>query len=906
MSVKDEAVSTKQISTSVWHAMSADETVKKLSSSPKGLSTDEAQRRLQSFGPNELPAPNTVPVWRRFLRHFNDPLIMLLIAAAVISVLFHHYVDASVILAVVIINAVIGFVQEGKAEESLAALRSMLSPTARVLRDGERVILPVEDLVPGDVLLLEAGDRVPADARLMHARGVRVDEAVLTGESVPAEKHTAEVADDAALGERSSMLYSGTLMATGQATAVVVVTGSQTEMGHISTLLSDVEAITTPLLQQISRFGRLFTVFVLVMAAILFVFAVLIRDYAWVDALLVVIAVTVGVIPEGLTAVITITLAIGVRRMASRNAIVRRLPAVETLGATTVICTDKTGTLTRNEMSARSIITTAGEVQSEGVGYELRGTLEVQKGDDDEALAAAQYIARIGLLCNDAKLIEKEGQWRVDGDPMEGALLALGARAGLQDKELSGRYPRLDSVPFDAEHRFMATLHSDKESAVVCVKGAPEQLLALCSAQLAADTEQSEALDLAFWEAAIEAAASQGQRVLGFAVRKSTSSVKTLPLEEVNELTFVGIVGFIDPPREEAIRAVADCRSAGIAVKMITGDHAATAQAIAKQLSLADEIQVVTGPELDAISDDELPELANKVSVFARTTPEHKIRIVRALQSLEHTVAMTGDGVNDAPSLKQADIGVSMGRSGTEAAKQASVMVLADDNFASINAAVYEGRAVYDNIRKVIAWTLPTNGGEALAITLALLVGLTLPMTAPQILWINMITTVTLGLALAFELPERDLMLKPPRHRRESLVTRFMLWRIIVVSILFTIGAFGIFSWAHVSGYDVETARTMVVNLFCIMEICYLFNVRYMRTSSITLQGLRGTPAVWAAVVAVIVGQLLFTYAPWLNMIFESRPLMVFEWVILIMCGVVLITLLELEKWLLRRFELFQ
>ena len=411
---------------------------------------------------------------------------------------------------------------------------------------------------------------------------------------------------------------------------------------------------------------------------------------------------------------------------------------------------------------------------------------------------------------------------------------------------------------------------------------------------------------MAFWEAAIETAAAQGQRVLGFAVRKLTLPPEALPLEGVKELTFVGIIGFIDPPRYEAIRAVADCRSAGIAVKMITGDHAATAQAIAKQLCLADEIRAVTGPELDTITDEELPQLTKVVSVFARTTPEHKIRIVRALQSLGHTVAMTGDGVNDAPSLKQADIGVAMGRSGTEAAKQASVMVLADDNFASINAAVYEGRAVYDNIRKVIAWTLPTNGGEALTITLALLAGLTLPMTAPQILWINMVLTVTLGLALAFELPERDLMSRPPRKREESLVTSFMLWRIIVVSILFTIGAFGVFSWAHASGYDVETARTMVVNLFCVMEVFYLFNVRYMRTSSMSLQALRGTPAVWAAVVVVIIAQLIFTYSPWMHVIFESRPLALSEWFVLVMCGVVLMVLLEFEKWLLRRFSLFQ
>ncbi|NLB30711.1 MAG: HAD-IC family P-type ATPase [Alcaligenaceae bacterium] len=905
MTVKDGTASLKQVSTTAWHAVSADEALRELSSSSKGLSVNEARQRLHSYGPNALPPPITVPVWRRFLRHFNDPIIMLLLAAAVISMLFSHYIDAGVILAVVIINAIIGFVQEGRAEQSLSALRSMLSPTARVLRDGERVVLAVEELVPGDILLLDAGDRVPADARLLHARGVRIDESILTGESVPAEKSSEAVAADAVLGERSSMLYSGTLIATGQATAVVVVTGSQTEIGHISTLLSSVETITTPLLEQISRFGRLFTVFVLAMAAILFVFAVSVRDYGWIDALMVVIAVTVGVVPEGLTAVITITLAIGVQRMASRNAIVRRLPAVETLGATTVICSDKTGTLTRNEMSARSIVTTAGKVQAEGDGYVPVGNLEVQEGSAD-ALAAAQYLAGIGLLCNDAKLIEKDGQWRVDGDPMEGALLALAARSGFDATELHSRFPRLDSVPFDAGHRFMATLHSEAKGAVVCVKGAPEQLLALCSAQLAADTKQSEALDMAFWEAAIETAAAQGQRVLGFAVRKLTLPPEALPLEGVKELTFVGIIGFIDPPRYEAIRAVADCRSAGIAVKMITGDHAATAQAIAKQLCLADEIRAVTGPELDTITDEELPQLTKVVSVFARTTPEHKIRIVRALQSLGHTVAMTGDGVNDAPSLKQADIGVAMGRNGTEAAKQASVMVLADDNFASINAAVYEGRAVYDNIRKVIAWTLPTNGGEALTITLALLAGLTLPMTAPQILWINMVLTVTLGLALAFELPERDLMSRPPRKREESLVTSFMLWRIIVVSILFTIGAFGVFSWAHASGYDVETARTMVVNLFCVMEVFYLFNVRYMRTSSMSLQALRGTPAVWAAVVVVIIAQLIFTYSPWMHVIFESRPLALSEWFVLVMCGVVLMVLLEFEKWLLRRFSLFQ
>ena len=889
-----------------WHAIDAARALARLAADSGGLSPDEAARRLRAHGPNALPPPQRTPGWRRLLRQFNDPLILFLLAAAVVAALLAQYVDAGVIAAVVLVNAIVGFVQEGRAEQALSALRSMLAPSARVLRGGARATLAIEDLVPGDVLLLEAGDRVPADARLLRARGLRVDESVLTGESVPADKQIDPVAGDSGLGSRSSMLYSGTLVAAGQATALVVSTGRHTQIGRIGTLLGQVESLATPLLEQIARFGRVFTVFALIAAAVVFLFAVGARGYAWLDALMVVVALAVGVVPESLPAVITITLAMGVRRMATRNAIVRRLPAVETLGATTVICSDKTGTLTRNEMSARSVATIAGRAQADGSGYAPEGRLSALKGGDT-ALAAAQRVVRIGLLCNDAQLhAGDDGHWRVDGDPMEGALLALAGKVGFDGAAVRGARPRLDEVPFDAMHRFMATLHADAEGpgALVCVKGAPEQVLALSTSQSGADG-QEEPLQAAFWREAIDTAGADGQRVLGFAFRQLAQVPQGFAFEDVGGLVFAGIVGFIDPPREEAIRAVADCRAAGIAVKMITGDHAATAAAIAGQLHLADEIRVVTGQQLDGVADADLPDIAIAASVFARATPEHKLRIVRALQSRGHTVAMTGDGVNDAPSLKQADIGIAMGHKGTEAAKEASQMVLADDNFASIAAAVHEGRAVYDNIRKVVAWTLPTNGGEALAVLLAIAFGLALPMTPAQILWINMVLTVTLGLSLAFEPPEHGVMARPPRRRAAPLVSPFMLWRIGLVSVLFSAAAFGVFTWAQARGHDMHAARTMVVNTFCVLEIFYLFSVRYLHATSFSLRGLRGTPAVLWAIATVVLAQLAFTYLPWMHALFDSRPVPLLEGMVIVAIGATLLVLLEAEKWLLRRLDVF-
>lgn len=885
-----------------WHARPHEDVLQALSATADGLSSDEARRRLASLGRNELPAAPTVPLWRRLLRHFKDPLILFLLAAAVIALALGQIVDAVVIAAVVAINAIVGLVQEGRAEQAMSALRSMLAATARVLRDGARSEIPVAELVPGDVLLLEAGDRVPTDARVLRCRGVRIDEAVLTGESVPVDKLAEPVAVEADLGDRASMLYSGTLVASGQASAVVVATGADTEVGRIGTLLGGVDSLTTPLLAQMSQFGRRFTLLALALAAALFLFAIGFRDYAWLDALMIVVALAVGLVPEGLPAVITITLALGVRRMAARQAIVRRLPAVETLGATTVICTDKTGTLTRNEMVVRQLVTAAGDVSVNGDGYAPVGALMPAGGGS--AITAAIGVARIGLLCNDARLHEADGGWRIDGDPMEGALLALAGKARLDPAAIAERHPRLDEVPFDAKYRFMATVHGDGDGALVCVKGAPEQVLALSSTQLdaAGNTAPLQGGD---WQQAVDAAGAQGQRVLGFAFARLPRVPDSFAVGDVRELVFAGIAGFIDPPREEAIRAVADCRSAGIAVKMITGDHAATAGAIARQLQLADDPQVVTGRALDDVDDADLPALAERAHVFARSSPAHKLRIVRALQSRGHTVAMTGDGVNDAPALKQADIGIAMGHKGTEAAKEASEMVLADDNFASIAAAVHEGRAVYDNIRKVVAWTLPTNGGEALTVALAIVFGWVLPMTAPQILWINMVLTITLGLALAFEPPEPGVMQRPPRRRSASLISPFMLWRIALVSLLFTAGAFGMFAWAQRRGLDIATARTMVVNVFCVMEIFYLFSVRYLHGASLTWSGLRGTPVLRWAVAAVVVAQLAFTYVPWMNTVFGSGPVPLLEGVVIVLVGVAMLLVLEVEKRVLRRLGVF-
>lgn len=887
-----------------WHALGSQDVLGAFASSPAGLSTADAAARLREYGANELPAAKRRSPFIRLAAQFNNALIYFLLASAVLAALLGHHVDASVILVVVLVNAVLGAVQEGRAEQALAGLRTILAPSARVLRDGQRQTIAVQQLVPGDIVQLEPGDRVPADLRLLHSRSLLIDEAILTGESAVSEKLEDPSPFDAALGDRYSMAWSGTLVAAGQGTGVVVATGASSEIGGISLLLRSVEAPVTPLLRQINAFGRRFTGFSIAAAAVLLFFAIAFRDYAWLDALMIVVALAVSLVPESLPAVVTVTLAIGVRRMASRNAIVRRLPAVETLGATSIICSDKTGTLTRNEMSARRLITASGTYFIEGEGYTPWGRVTDVTGNPVQVSEPERKLMLSALLCNDARLHASAGALQMDGDPMEIALLAMAARAGMDADTLRSESPRLDEIPFDAQHRYMATLHREADgSDTLMVKGAPERVLAMCSHQFS--TAGTVPLDAAYWHDAVNLAGSAGERVLGFAWRKRETCSGRLGFSEVQGLTFLGLVGFIDPPRTEAVKAVADCCSAGIAVKMITGDHAATAAAIATQLGLGDRPEVVTGAQLDTVADSELPGIVDRATVFARTSPEHKLRVVRALQSRGAVVAMTGDGVNDAPSLKQADVGIAMGHKGTEAAKDAAEVVLADDNFASIVAAVHEGRTVYDNIRKVIAWTIPTNGGEALAIVVALFLGMTLPMTAAQILWVNLVLTITLGLVLAFEPPEPGVMTRAPRRANAPLLTSFMLWRIGFVALLFVAAVISVFTWALERGLDVATARTMVVNTLCVLEIFYLFSVRYLHGPSFSLQGLKGTPAVLAAVAGVLVAQLMFTYTPWMQQLFDTRAVPLLEGLVILGCGVMLLVILELEKALLRRLGWF-
>jgi magnesium-transporting ATPase (P-type) len=881
-----------------WHHVPVEAVLDELGTGRNGLSDSEAAARLAQQGYNELPQAPGRSAFRRFIAQFNNVLIYFLLVAAGAAFILGHVIDACVIVAVVVVNAVVGFIQEGRAERALEAMRSLIAPEATVVRDGRRQGVPVRDLVRGDLVLLEAGDRVPADLRLLRTRHLLIEEAVLTGESLAAEKSAGPVPADAALGDRQCMAFSGTLVAAGQGTGVVVETGIDSQIGRISSLLHSVEPLSTPLLRQIDGFAKRFTGFVLIGGALLFAFAVLVRGFDWVEALIAVVALAVGIVPEGLPAVITITLAIGVRRMAARNAVIRRLPAVETLGATSVICTDKTGTLTRNEMTARRVVTTTHELLVSGSGYAPEGVLQAKGGHDRAALDSAAAILRCGLLCNEADLRESNGQWMVNGDPMEGALIALAMKAGLGPTGVRAGWPRIDEIPFDAAHRFMATLHRDPAGGTVAfIKGAAEALFAMAATPI----------DLDFWNVRIAAAGAEGERVLAFGVKRFSAAKESLDFGDVADgVEFLGLVGFIDPPRVEAREAVAECRSASILVKMITGDHAATALAIARQLALDEHPQVLIGAEIERMSDAELQDKVDCTTVFARTSPEHKLRIVRALQSRGRIVAMTGDGVNDAPSLKQADVGTAMGIKGTEAAKEAAEMVLLDDNFASIVHAVKEGRTVYDNIRKVISWEIPTNGAETLAVVLAILVGFELPMSATQILWVNLILAATLGLVLAFEPPEPGVMQRSPRAAGAPLLSPFLIWRVVVVSVVLAAVSLGVFFYALGSGRDLETARTMVVNMFVVGEIFYLFNVRYLHVTSFTLRGATGTPPVLIAIGVLVVAQLLFTYAPFMNDLFGSRPLAVADGILLVAIGFGVMVLMELEKVLVRRAGLFR
>jgi calcium-translocating P-type ATPase len=853
------------------HAVSAADCPVSLAARPVGLTGPEAARRLAEHGPNRLPPVKSRGPVTRFLRQFHNVLIYVLIGAALVTGALQHWVDTGVILAVVLANAVIGFIQEGKAEAAMAAIRNMLAPKAAVLRDGLRVSVDGADLVPGDIVLLEAGDKVPADLRVIEARGLAAQEAILTGESVPVEKGQTPVAADAALGDRRSMLWSGTLVTQGTARGLVVATGQATEIGRIGGLLAGVEQLTTPLVSQIDHFTRWLSFLILLLAALLLAWGYFVIHMPFSDLFMAVVGVAVAAIPEGLPAVMTITLAIGVQAMARRNAIVRRLPAIEAIGSVSVICTDKTGTLTRNEMVVAAAQTATGSFAIAGEGYAPEGSITPAGDLGQLALAAA--------LCNDARLHRKDGVWAVEGDPMEGALLAFAAKVGGQQAA-----QRLDAIPFDSRHRFMAVLSEGASGRLTHVKGAPERVLRMCAG-----------LDHAHWHKLAETLAKRGLRVLAFAQRAETGE-QIDPKALEGGLSFLGLVGLIDPPRPEAIAAVAQCRAAGIRVKMITGDHAGTAAAIGAQIGLANTKRVLTGADLDKLDDAQLALEVLDVDIFARTSPEHKLRLVTALQAHGLSVAMTGDGVNDAPALKRADAGIAMGLKGSEAAKEAADLVLSDDNFASIAAAVREGRTVYDNLKKVISWTLPTNAGESMVIVLALLLGLAMPVTAVQILWINLITGITLGLALAFEPTEAGTMARPPRARNAPILSGGLVWHVVLVATLFMAAVFGVFTYATGKGYPLALAQTMAMNTLVVLEIFHLFFIRNIHSSSLTWAAARGTKVVWSVVIAITAAQFAVTYLVPLQLVLGTAPVPVFDGLLIVGIGVAFFALIEIEK----------
>jgi magnesium-transporting ATPase (P-type) len=880
-----------------WHAYGADDALHSLASRAEGLSAREASARLARWGRNELPAPGRRGAWLRFALQFHDLLIYVLIAAGVTTLLLRDWLDSGVIFGVVLINAIVGFIQEGKAERALDAVQAMLANHATVLRDGQRTQIDAAELVPGDIVLLASGDRVPADLRLLRTKNLRIDEAALTGESVPVEKDFAPVAADAALAERRSMSWSGTVVTYGQGSGVVVATGRRTELGRIGALVASTGEIATPLTRRLDQFARQATVFIVVGAALTFLFGWIVHEMPAADVFLAVVGLAVAAIPEGLPAIVTITLAIGTQRMARRHAIVRRLPAVETLGSVTAICTDKTGTLTKNEMTLVTALLPTRTVEVSGVGYAPEGGFTAQGQVIDAATAPDLLgLARCALLCNDAALARSDGGWRLSGDPTEGALLSFALKAGLDLEAEKRECPRVDEIPFESEHRFMATLHHDHEGhASVYLKGAPEPVLDLCVALPSGD-----GIDRAAWHAAIEGAARAGQRVLGLAICELPSGSTVLSRADITpRFTLLGLAAMIDPPRPEAIEAVASCRRAGIDVKMVTGDHAATAGAVGARLGLAHR-DALDGVEIELLGDARLAERVAQTDVVARASPEHKLRLVAALRARGHVVAMTGDGVNDAPALKSADIGVAMGGKGTDAAREAADIVLSDDNFASIAAAVSEGRTIFDNIKKSLLFVLPTNGGEAGVILLAVFLGLALPVSAAQILWINMVTTVTLAIALAFEPPEPGSMQRPPRPPAEPLLTPLLLLRIGYVSALMMAMTFFVFEWQLARGLTLEAARTAAVNMLVLGELTYLFNTRHFVATSLSRDTLLGNRVAFSMAALLLLMQLAFTHLPPIQALFDTVALDAQAWAVVAALALAKFGLVEVEKALLR------
>lgn len=850
----------------------------------QGLSAEVVAQRLTEYGANELTLQPSQPAWLRFLRQFHQPLLYILLIAGAVKAVLGSWTNAAVIWGVTLINAVIGYLQEAKAEGAIASLAKAVTTEATVLRDRERLRVPSAELVPGDIVLLTSGDKVPADVRLLKVRNLQIDESALTGESVPVTKAVTSLTPETPLAERTNMAYASSFVTFGQGRGLVVATAAATEVGQISQSMEQRVNLATPLTRKFAQFSRTLLYAVLMLATLTFVIG-LRQGETWIYMFEAAVALSVSAIPEGLPAVVTITLAIGVNRMASRHAIVRKLPAVEALGSATVICSDKTGTLTENQMTVQAIYA-GGELYTVGGGgYSPKGDIQLNgHGASTNPWTEGQTDALVacltcGVLCNDSQLQQTGEDWSVVGDPTEGALLTAAAKASLSQTGLATAKPRLDAIPFESQYQYMATLH---ESAVpmVYVKGSVEALLQRCSQALAQDG-QVVPLDRPSIEQTVETMASQGLRVLAFAQKEMSAHQHALDHENIaQDLVFLGLQGMIDPPRPEAIAAVRACQTAGIYVKMITGDHIATARAIAHRMGIQSDQQALalTGQQLAAMTEQQITQVIEDGAVFARVAPAQKLQLVEALQAKGHIVAMTGDGVNDAPALKQADIGIAMGKGGTEVARESADMLLTDDNFASIAAAVEEGRTVYQNLRKAIAFLLPVNGGESMTILISALLARDLPILALQVLWLNMINSITMTVPLAFEPKSLGTMQRLPRNPNEPLITSQLLRRIVLVSMFNWILIFGMFEWAKLHTGSVAVARTMAIQALVAARIIYLLSVSQLGLSLVTYLRRRSTAISNAPFLLVGIGvavwlQILFSQWGLMNTLFETAPL---------------------------------
>ncbi len=895
-----------------WHHLPTEEVATLLeSSATKGLDTFELEHRRAHFGPNRLTTKKGKNPLAIFFLQFHQPLIYILLAAALITFILQEWVDSGVIFGVVFVNAIVGFIQESKALKAIEALARTMEGTATVVRAGKKANIPSAQVVPGDLVLLQSGDKVPADLRLLRSRELQIDESALTGESVPVRKTSDQLIQETVLADRRNMAYSSTLVTYGTGAGLVVATGDATEIGQINALIAGAQTLATPLTRKITEFSGTLLWIILILAG-LTVLAGWLHGDSLLDTFMAAVALAVGAIPEGLPAAMTIMLAIGVGKMAKRNAIIRRMPAVETLGSTTVICSDKTGTLTQNQMTVKEVCAGGKCYTFSGVGYAPEGEISVDGSmitpDQHDALHECLLA---GMLCNDARLIRRDNRWDIEGDPTEVSLIAAAIKFGLSVESTEFEYPRIDSVPFESEHHYMATLHQRvaDTTGVIYLKGSVESILSRCQDTLGND-EKSTLLEPEIINQQVNQLAERGLRVLAFARKRRDAPTSSVSHSDVIAgLTFLGLQAMIDPPRPEAISAIRTCQKAGIQIKMITGDHVVTAAAIAHQIGLDGTKRddpdsfAITGHALSKLSDQELLETASSAAVFARVTPEQKLRLVEALQVRGHVVAMTGDGVNDAPALKQADIGVAMGIGGTEVAKEAADMVLTDDNFSTIEAAVEEGRAVFDNLVKFITWTLPTNVSEGLVILFAVFLGVALPITPVQILWINMTTAILLGLTLVFEDKEPGIMARPPRRPDTPVITTELGIRIALVSLLLLIGAFGLFEWNLLQGHSLETARTVAVNVFVFGELFYLFNCRSLRYSMFRL-GIFSNFWLIVGVLTMVTLQLLLIYSPTMNQLFGTTPIGPAEWISILGGGLIIYIVVGAEKWLRRRADI--